>query len=457
MDLSVKKIADAVRGYAKYKHYGVKISGVATDSRADDLSGKLFIPIVGERFDGHEFIREAVYKGAVCVMSEKTLDTSHPVITVDSTRGALCDLAAYYRSSFDIQVVAITGSVGKTTTKDMVAQVLSAKYKTLKSEGNFNNEIGLPLTIFKLDDSYQAAVLEFGMNSAGEIRRLSAIARPTVGIITNIGVAHIEQLKSREGILKAKTEMFEFLSEQGHIVLNGDDDLLKTIRSDRNEIHYFGKNPDNYYNAFNIKSNGLIGVSCIIKYGGRQFKLNIPVPGEHMVENALAAVAAGDILGLSEANIKNGLESIKPLKMRMDILGAPGGKTVINDAYNANPVSMKAGIDVLADVGSRKVCVLGDMLELGHSSDAYHYEVGAYAAAKGIDLIICVGAASKHIHAGVTENIQEGISCLYYSDQERLIADINDLTCEGDTILIKASRGMQLEKTVAQLMDGGSV
>ena len=452
-ELSLKKIAAVVGGHVKTKFGSIKVNDVVTDSRKKDISGALFVAIKGDRFDGHDFIREAVYKGAACVLSEQKLDTSHPVIKVDSTREALKKLAAYYRGLFDIHVVAITGSVGKTTTKDMIAQVLSTKYKTLKTEGNFNNEIGLPLTVFKLDDSYQAAVFELGMNHFGEIRNLSAIAQPTVCVITNIGVAHIENLHSREGILKAKSEIFESLSENGHIVLNGDDDMLRSISSDCNLIHYFGRGPDNFYSAYNIKNNGLIGVSCNIKYRNRNFKTHIPIPGQHMVDNALAATAVGDILGLDEICIKSGLESVRPPKMRMDILNAPGGITIINDAYNASPDSMKAAIDLLADVGSRKVCILGDMFELGGNSAKYHYEIGVYAAFKDMDLIICIGGHSIEIYNGAKDNKTEKTQCLYYEKQDGLAPELRSFLLEGDTVLVKASRGMAFENIVNQLME----
>jgi len=453
--LTLKKIADAVNGQLKTKFNSIKIDGVATDSRRDDLSGSLFTCLTGERFDGHDFVRDAIAKGAACILSEKRLDTLHPVILVPSAREALKNLAAYYRSLFDIHVVAVTGSVGKTTTKDMIAQVLSAKYKTLKTEGNFNNDIGLPLCMFRLDDSYQAAVFELGMNRPGEIRSLSKIVRPTVSVITNIGVAHIENFSTKEGILRAKTEIFEFLAEDGHIILNGDDELLKTIRTDKRQIHYFGRHHNNYYSAFNIRNNGLIGVVCTFRYGGNEFKANIPLPGGHIVDNALAAVAAGDILGLGAEGIKNGLESVRPLKMRMDVLNAPGGVTLINDVYNASPNSVMAGLDVLSGVGSRKVCILGDMLELGEASLKYHNDIGAYAAQKRIDSIVCVGALSRETYNGAKKHAAKTTECAYYADSDALLPNLDKLTEEGDTVLVKASRAMRFERVVDAMMRRG--
>ena len=452
-ELSLGKIAGAVGGKLKNKHANIKINDVSSDSRAADLSGALFIAIEGERFDGHDFIREAVYKGAACVMSERGLDTSHPVIVVDSTRRALGDLAAYYRSLFDLHVVAVTGSVGKTITKDMTAQVLSTKYKTLKTEGNLNNEIGLPFTILRLDESYQAAVLELGTSRPGEMRNLGRIARPTVAVITNIGDAHGENFDGREGILRAKAEVLEHLNEKGHIVLNGDDALLRTVDPGKRRLRYYGTGPDVHYRAVNIVKNGLIGVSCAINYGESQFKVNIPAPGGHMVYNALAAAAVGDVLGLGEAGIKSGLESVRPSKMRMDVLNAPGGITVINDAYNASPASVAAAIEVLSGVASRKVCILGDMLELGHCSERFHGEAGEYAARAGIDLIICAGERSAETYRSALKTSGVDTECFYFEDQGSMIERLPDLTRDGDTVLVKASRGMGFEKTVDAIMD----
>jgi len=456
-ELSLYKITAAVGGKLKGKYNNIKINDVATDSRKRDLSGALFVALPGERFDGHDFVREAIYKGAACILSERELDTSHPVIIVPSTRAALLDLAAYYRSLFDLHVVAVTGSVGKTVTKDMTAQVLSTKYKTLKTEGNLNNAIGLPTTVFKLDESYQAAVFELGMSRPGEVRELGRVAQPTVAVITNIGDAHSENFDGREQILAAKAELLEHLTERGHTVLNGDDELLKAFGAGRNRTRYFGAGPGCDYTASNIKSNGLIGVSCTIKYGESQFKANIPLPGGHMVYNALAAAAAGDILGISEAGIKSGLESVRPSKMRMDILNAPNGVTVINDAYNASPASVVAGLDVLSGVESRKVCILGDMLELGEKSGALHGEIGAYAASRGIDLIICVGENSAATYGAASANAGGASRQIYFKTQDDLLAALDGLTREGDTVLVKASRGMEFEKTVAALMEGGGV
>ena len=454
--LTLKRIADAVGGTVKNKFQYIRVNGVTTDSRKDDLTGALFVAIAGDNFDGHDFAREAVIKGAACIMAERRLDTLHPVITVPSTREALKKLAAYYRSLFDVHMVAVTGSVGKTTTKDMIAQVLSARYKTLKTEGNYNNDIGLPLSVFRLDDSYQAAVFELGMNHPGEIRQLSAIVQPTVCVITNIGVAHIENFRNREGILNAKTEIFEYMAEDGHIILNGDDDLLTTIQPQKRQIHYFGKHHNNYYSAFNIKNNGLIGVSCTVKYGDNQFKTNIPLPGSHMVDNALAAVAVGDILGLDAGSVKNGLESVRPLKMRMDVRNAPGGVTLINDVYNASPASVMAGLDVLAGVGSRKVCILGDMLELGENSLAYHRDVGAYAASKAIDAIVCVGAHSRETYNGAKNNAAPAVTCAHYEDQDALLNELESYIREGDTVLVKASRSLKFERTAEAIMNRGT-
>ena len=450
--MTLLKVAGAVGGKIKDRQEHIKISGVATDSRRDDINGALFVAIRGENFDGHDFIREAVLKGAACVMTEMPYDTAHPIIVVRSTRQALKDLAEYYMSLFNPRVVAVTGSVGKTTTKDMISQVLSTKYKTLKTEGNLNNEIGLPLTVFKLDESYQAAVFEIGMSRAGEIGALAKIIKPDVGVITNIGDSHIEHFEGRAGILNAKLEMIDHLSEDGRVILNGDDDLLKNAEIPNRKKIFYGTGPSNDYRADGININGLIGVAATIKYYENEFRINIPTPGAHMVYNALAAAAVGDILGIPADGIKNGLESARPSKMRMDIINAPRGVTVINDVYNASPASVRAGIEVLSGAGARRVCILGDMLELGEMGPGFHYDIGRYASLMQIDLIITAGDLSRETHRGAVENKNGNTEYVYFNNQDELLSEIRGLIREGDTVLVKASRGMGFEKTVAKLM-----
>lgn len=449
--LYVAKIKEAVSGRTRYKlkFNRVSVQKVETDTRAD-LKDALFIALKGPRYDGHDFIKEAFDKGAACVISEREqdLENEKPVIVVESTYKALKDLAKSYIASFKIPVIAVTGSVGKTTTKDIIASVLSTKYKTFKTEGNFNNEIGLPLSVLKLDKTHKAAVFEMGMRSFGDIHELADIVRPDICVITNIGFSHMEYFKSREDILKAKSEILDFYKPNGKIILNGDDDLLLTLKDKYKNVYYYGFDENNYFNADTIREDGLWGVSCCVHYEDNRFFVKIPLPGKHMVQNTLAAVAVGWALRLSPASIKNGIENFRPSKLRMDINNTPGGITVINDTYNASPASMTAAIDVLSVVKTRKVCVLGDMLELGEKSPRYHYEVGKHAAQKEIDTILCVGELAEHIYLGASENASEGQNILYFKTRDDLIKELDKYTYEGDTMLIKASRAMSLEKIV---------
>lgn len=449
--LSAQKIKVAVKGRTKHnsKYIKATVLKVETDTRGD-LTDALFIALKGPRFDGHDFIQEAFDKGAVCVISEREEDLARnkPVIKVESTHKALKDLAKNYITNFKIPIVAVTGSVGKTTTKDMIASVLSTKYKTFKTEGNFNNEIGLPLSVLKLDKSYQAAVFELGMSNFGEIHELADIVRPDICVITNIGYSHIENLGSREGILSAKTEILDFYKPSGKIILNGDDDMLITLESQYSNIKYYGIEEKNYFYADNIREDGLWGITCCVQYEDNRFFVKVPLPGKHMVQNTLAAVGVGWALKLSPTAIKNGIENFRPSKLRMDIRNTPAGITVINDTYNASPASMIAALDVLSVVKTRKICILGDMLELGEKSPEYHYGVGKHAAEKNINLILCVGEMAEHIFNGASDYASINQEVVYFKTKEKLLEKLSDITNEGDTVLVKASRAMMLENIV---------
>ncbi len=453
--LSVKEVLNAVQGELFNGDENGVILNVSTDSR-NISEGDLFIPLRGDKFDGHNFIDTVFEKGAVCVLSEIDLDFEKPYIKVEDTKKALADLAEYYRGLFDIFVVAVTGSVGKTTTKDIIYSVLRQKFKTLKTEGNFNNEIGVPLTIFRIDETTEALVLEMGMNHFNEIHRLSKIGRPDIAVITNVGYSHIENLGSREGILKAKCEIFDFLKEGGLKVLNGDDDMISTLRKKESNTCFYGT--DKFINTFyadGIVENGFEGVSCYIHKGDKCFFANIKTPGKHTVLNALCAAAVGDCLGIDFCDIKTGIENFEMSKMRMDIVQTDKF-VVINDVYNANPASMRAGLDVLANYDKRKVCVLGDMFELGDFAPKLHFELGEYACSKNIDVIVCIGKLSENIYKGAlseAEKKSENKKNIYYfKTQDDFFTMIDSILKENDAILIKASRGMRFEKTVEKVM-----
>lgn len=451
--LRLEEIAKAVDGcfVSSVKDAGqIVIDRITTDTRKIE-KGDFFIPIKGEKFDGHEFISQAFEKGAVCCFSEKKLtETKNPYILVEDTRKAIRDLAEYYRSLFSIPVIAITGSVGKTTTKDMISSVLMQKYRVLKTEGNFNNEIGLPLTLFRLEESHEVVVLEMGMNQFGEIHNLSKVARPSIGVITNIGVSHIENLGSKEGILQAKRELFDFMTENSIAVLNGNDEYLMTLENDlKQKIIWYGTEKEHHVFSENITPRGLEGISALINTEKGSFSVLIPVPGGHMVLNAMAATAVGLQLGLSLEEIKTGIEAFVPTKMRMAIIKTGKGTTIIDDAYNANPVSMKASLDVLVGSKGKTAAILGDMFELGTFSEKMHYEVGKYAAELKIDTIICIGEASQAMCHGALDCGHRNV--FYYPSQDLFLEEGVANLEAGITILVKASRGMHFEKTVEKL------
>lgn len=450
--ITLEAIAKAVNGkISDEKYNNIIIENITTDTRKI-AEGDLFIPLKGENFDGHNFIQQAFESGALCCLSAENIETYKPCIYVSDTRVALRDLAEYYISLFNIPVVGITGSVGKTTTKDMIASVLMQKYNVLKTEGNFNNEIGLPLTVFRITDDTEVVVLEMGMNSFGEIHNLSKIAKPDIAVITNVGVSHIENLGSREGILKAKCEIFDYIKNNGTAILNIDNDMLKTLegKTSFKTLWYGIENKKDIY-ADNIVKNGVESISCDIHMNNEMFNVCIPVPGEHMVLNAMAAALVGKTLDLSISEIKRGIEEFVPTKMRMAVFKTKNGTTLINDAYNANPVSMKASIDVLSGVEGEKIAILGDMFELGDFAEKMHYDTGVYAAQKNIDKIICIGNISKSMYEGA---VSLGGNAFYFETQEDFFENgFEKLINKGATVLVKASRGMHFEKTAEKIQE----
>lgn len=436
-----------------------EISGVVVDSRLVEKNF-LFIATVGERVDGHDYIDSAYAKGAAAVLCEKLpTNPKLPCILVKDSFCALKVLAKWYRLQLDVKVVGITGSVGKTSTKEFISSVLSEKYKVLKTEGNFNNEIGMPLTILRIRDEHQVAVLEMGISNFGEMHRLSEIAKPDISVITNIGQCHLENLGSRQGILKAKTEIFDFMSENGYVCVNGDDDMLATIKEVKGKKPMsFGIGAGNDIYADEVKTNGLFGSSCNIHYNGNTIHSVIPLPGEHMILNALAATCVGSLLSLSAKEIASGIEKVKPLGGRSNILRTEKW-TIIDDCYNANPVSMKAAVDLLCMSDTRKVAILGDMGELGDKEEALHAGIGVYTASKKIDILICVGKLSKKMYESAdallqTKEHEDNSSSLrlyYFETREALLNMISSIINPQDTILVKASHFMEFDKVVKAL------
>lgn len=427
-----------------------EVTAITTDSRTVD-PGCLFVPIVGARADGHDFIPQVMEKGALCTLSERDLGNQNfPYIQVQSSLQAVKDLAEYYLEQLQIPVVGITGSVGKTSTKEMIAAVLAQKYRVLKTQGNFNNELGLPLTVFRLRDEDQLAVLEMGISDFGEMSRLAKVARPNTCVITNIGWCHLENLKDRDGIFKAKTEMFDFLKPGGRVVLNGDDDKLCQVEQVQGKKPlFFGLEGTNDLWADEIQSLGLKGTRCQIHTSEGSFYVKIPMPGRHMVYNALAGTAVGLLYGLNLQEIQAGIESLQPVSGRFRILET-GKYTVVDDCYNANPVSMKASLDVLKDGMGRRVAILGDMGELGENEAQLHAQVGAHGATVGIDAMICVGPLCRHMAEAARETNPD-LPVLSLDSREELLNQLPQLVQEGDTILVKASHFMGFERVVEAL------
>lgn len=429
----------------------ITISHVTQNSREAKV-GSLFVPLKGENTDGHCFITDCMQKGVTACFTEQEIEPQNDcvLLLVKQAGAALLALAKYYRDQFDIPFVGITGSVGKTTTKDMVASVVSQKYNTLWTQGNYNNEIGVPLTLFRLEDEHQAAIIEMGMNHFGEIHRLAEVVRPNIGLISNVGVAHIEYLGSREGILKAKCEMFDFMQENGVAVLNADNDMLATLKGKLPfNVQWFGIENQSGIYADNIQPMGLEQTKCTMHTPKGNVDVVVPLPGSHMVLNALSAAAVGLALDLRLEEIKKGIETFVPTKNRMAVMKLENGFTLLNDVYNSNPVSAKASLDILQNATGRKVAILGFMGELGDFAPQMHKEVGTYAAQKQTDMLCCIGKFCEYMAEGAKENGMEQVYC--FDTQEMFWEKGLPLLQKGDTVLLKASRSMGLEKTVEKL------
>ncbi len=452
--VTINEIVEAVHGklLSAGVDGGAVITGVDTDSRAIQ-EGSLFIPLVGERFDGHAYINTALDSGAAGCLTARDREGYQDgkfYIKVANTQKALWDLARFYRRRFSIPFIAVTGSVGKTTTKDMLAAVLGMKYKVLKTDGNFNNTIGLPLTVLRLNNTHEICVLEMGMNQPGEIEALSSIAEPDVAVITNIGDAHIENLGSRENILKAKCEVFNHMGPDGFAVLNGDDSLLTTLRGTLPcKTVFCGMGDGTDYQAPEVQSDQKNRILCKVKTPREEYDLEIPAMGSHMIYPALMAAAVGDHFGLTKDEIAQGVLRFAPTKMRMNILERKNGVTILNDTYNANPQSMRAAIEVLDTYkNERKIAVLGDMFELGSLAPMLHAGIGDCLNRSGIDCLVAVGELAKYIY--------DAASCVperhHCSTKEEAKTVLETLVHESETVLVKASRGMGMEEIVDYLL-----
>jgi len=426
-----------------------EIAGAVLDSRKVE-EGFAFFATKGEKVDGHSFIPQVAEKKAALVICEEAPTVEIPYILVEDTFAALKEVAAFYREQLDIPFVGVTGSVGKTSTKEMIAAALGAKFNVLKTQGNFNNEVGLPLTILGIRKEHEVAVVEMGISDFGEMHRLSRIAKPNVCVITNIGQCHLENFIDRDGVLKAKTEIFDFMQEDGYVVLNGDDDKLATVKEVNGRAPYFfGLQASDHKTALatDIQNHGLFGSDFKMSLFGRELEASVPLPGQHMVINTLAAAIVGKLLGMEEEDILKGIASVQATGGRSNILKL-ADKTVIDDCYNANPVSMKAAIDLLMMAQGRKVVILGDMFELGTDELALHREVGMYAAMARLEGMIFIGNLSKEMYEGAAKlrAMPE-----YYPDKEAFLAAHKPEDFADTTVLVKASHGMHFEEIVEWL------
>ena len=454
--LTLRQLLEAVHGtlLGEFDDLDATLVDVCTDSR-NVTDGCLFLPLQGERFDGHGFINNALEGGAAGCLTARDRDSYLPgkfYVKVRNTQRALRDLAVYYKNLFSIPFVAVTGSVGKTTTKDMIAAVLSSKYKVLKTEGNFNNDIGLPLTVLRLDRTHEICVLEMGMDHAGEIDYLSEIVKPDVAVITNIGDAHIENLGSREAIFAAKCEVFPHLKPDGMAVLSGDDELLSTLRGKvEQQTAFVGAGEGMDYLAYDLEREDS-HLKCMVRGPHYHFQANIPALGNHMIYPTLMAVAVADRFGLTHDQIVQGIRGFLPTKMRMNLIRCPGDIVILNDCYNANPQSMRAAAAVLGDAHDRRrVAVVGDMKELGANSQLFHHAVGGYFAEAGVDRLIAIGDLARHMAEGAQEAGLDNAA--YYPTMEEAKNALRRELRPGVTILVKASRSMQFEKITEFLQE----
>lgn len=433
-----------------------EVMGVVLDSRQAEADF-CFVATRGERVDGHSFIPDVLAKGAACVVCEYIPEgTDGNFIVVKDSFQALREIAEYYRSTLRIPVIGITGSVGKTSTKEFIAGVLAQKYNVLKTEGNFNNEIGVPLTLLRIRKEHEIAVVEMGINHFGEMRRLSRMVKPDTCVMTNIGECHLEFLGSREGILRAKSEIFDYLSEEGTVYVNGDDDMLQTIERVKHKRPVrFGLDSHSDYYADGIVNKGLFGCAFRLHTPEGCFAAETHLPGEHMIRNALAAAAVARQYGLTEREIAQGIASVLPVGGRSNLVKR-GSLTLIDDCYNANPVSMRAALDLLASAEGRKIAILGDMGELGENEAEYHAQIGAYAVNAPITGLICVGKLAKHMYQGACREKEKTLRntfVKYYETLDELLAHIENgsIRMEELTVLVKASHSMRFERIVDAL------
>jgi UDP-N-acetylmuramoyl-tripeptide--D-alanyl-D-alanine ligase len=454
MNWDIQKIARITEGLVVPAEARCEVNGVSTDSRAVS-SGELFIPLRGPRFNGHDFLSQAVRRGAsACLSEEMIAGFPVPIVRVTDTLAALGKLAAARRAEFSGPLVAVTGSSGKTTTKEMLAAIFSQTAPGLKTEGNFNNLIGLPLTLLRLSDDHRWAVLEMGMSALGEIARLAEIASPRVGIVTNVAEAHLETLRSLDGVARAKGELFAALPADGTAVINADDPRvagLPVANGARRLL--FGCGPDAEVRADQVAiEKRSLSFRLVLPQGAWPVRLSLP--GRHNVHNALAAAAAAWALGVEGEVIARGLEAFRPLRGRMEVVDLADGVLLLEDSYNANPLSVAAALTALDEAASagRRIAVLGDMLELGDRSAALHREVGL-TAVRRTDFLVLLGEMAGEMAAGAVQGGMAAHRVRTVGSHQEAAAELHRLLRPGDRVLVKGSRGMRMEQVADALRE----
>ena len=449
IDITLKEAAQAVSGklVCNKDMENSVISGISLDSRKIK-PGWLFIALKGEKADGFDFTDAAFRNGAVCALCERPAE-KHPHILVESSFEALKKLGAYIRSKSRAKFIAVVGSVGKTGTRRMLECMLSQKFRTHSTEGNFNNEYGLPQTLFNLKKTDEVSVLELGISNFGEMSELGKIARPDYALYTNIGDMHLENLKNREGVLKAKTELIDYMPETGRLFFNGADKMLRRFDSPL-PVTYYGTDESYFIHPSDIEQIGNESTVFTLHIGSESIRVNMPAVGAHMVLNAVAAANVAYFLSLTIEEIKNGIESFSPVGHRWRILHK-NGFTVIDDCYNAGPNSMRAALSALnSDSDGRKIAVLGDMLELGETSGRLHYELGTFCSQAGLDALFTVGNEAKSIARGARDaGMKQVFELSYDKAAEKLKAYLKT----GDVLLVKASRGMKFENIIDGIIE----
>ena len=457
-NINLKTLQEVTKGKlhnADASMMSTEVSAIVHDSRKI-VDNCVFLCIKGERTDGHNFAAHAVDAGALAVICErKPQDFNGCYLLVDNVLTATQQIAEYYRRVTGVKVVGVTGSVGKTSTKEFIYTVLSRNYRVHKTKGNLNNQWGVPFTIFEIDDRTDVAVIEMGISDMGEMDELARMARPDIAVITNIGESHLEFFKTRDGILKAKSEIFNYMDSNGSIILNGDDDKLVTLTGVRGiKPTFYGMDPHNELCAERITDRGLEGTEFdfVMRDGGGKMSLHmkLPVPGKQNIYNALAAAAVGMKLGISPLQIRDAFAKMTAADGRGNIIRTDK-YVILDDCYNASPKSVEASIDILAKMPGRKVAILGDMLELGEKTDKLHFRVGKYAGQANIDVIVCVGQRSEKTYMGARMSTDNQVEI--FSDKDECIQTLPSILKEGDAVLVKASNAMKFPEIVEAIRE----